>query len=332
MRATGHFGLVFLLLLAAPSVGKSQTPAVPPMPRLLSADRLRVAEYRLASGRIAATANASLGTTRVERRRERLLIQAAAAQVTFSFESNDAGQQLAIALSAGNQLSIRRERAEPKYSLEFEQDSDEGDEGLSLVVRTADAKYDLHGKSLWHLYLEQPELMRQHLFPLLELLRPSWQLAPQAAAVEDTLVRRAPGTRPWDAPQWTAWVAELGDAKFTVRQEAERLLLSAGPVVAPFLQGLSRKNLDAEQYSRVRNVLDALLDSYEDTVDQTSTWLASDLQVWLSLAARPDPLKRRIAAEQLANLLGEKIDFDAAADDEVRSAQLQRLRERIVRD
>ena len=52
---------------------------------------------------------------------------------------------------------------------------------------------------------------------------------------------------------------------------------------------------------------------YEDTPDRIATWLSGDPQVWLSMLSRPELFKRRVAAEQLALLVGAPIAFTAIA-------------------
>ena len=115
----------------------------------------------------------------------------------------------------------------------------------------------------------------------------------------------------------------------TRRENAERELSKAGQAVVPYLQSLDRKQLDAEQAARVRTLIETLSVGYEDRADRIATWLSGDEQVWFSLLARPVEVKRRVAARQLASMLGTPIDFDPAAEATVRQQQWERLRARL---
>jgi hypothetical protein len=95
------------------------------------------------------------------------------------------------------------------------------------------------------------------------------------------------------------------------------------------LQNLDRAQLDAEQSSRVRTLVESLSVGYEDSTDRIAIWLAGDEQVWLSLLAREDVTRRRVAAGQLSLLLEEPIEFDPDALDAQRKLQIERLRVRL---
>ena len=58
-----------------------------------------------------------------------------------------------------------------------------------------------------------------------------------------------------------------------------------------------------------------------------AVWLSGHEQTWLALLARDDESKRRIAAEKLASLVGEPVDFNPAADADTRRKQIEHLRE-----
>jgi hypothetical protein len=122
-------------------------------------------------------------------------------------------------------------------------------------------------------------------------------------------------------------VEQLGSATFSERRQAERELRAAGHIVLPYLESLDRARLDAEQRQRIRSLIDALEDGREDRVDRMAVWLAGHEQTWLALLTRDDEAKRRIAAEQLASLVGEPVDFNPAADANTRRKQIEHLRE-----
>jgi len=153
---------------------------------------------------------------------------------------------------------------------------------VELVVEEQQQKREWTGAGFWQIYLAEPELVRKRLVPLLELLRPSWQLAHTAGEVENALLTRPPIDRQQTVPRWSDLVDELASPAFATRQTAQRELLEAGQKVLPFLQSLDKSRLDAEQAYRVRWLVDALAVDYEDRVDRVAAALASDEQVWLN--------------------------------------------------
>ena len=97
----------------------------------------------------------------------------------------------------------------------------------------------------------------------------------------------------------------------------------------PYLQSLNTHRLDLEQSSRIRGIVDSQADAAEDTPEQEACRLMDDRTLWLVLAGRPQESTRRMAARQLAFLLGESIQFDPGAAESVRKTQLNALRKQI---
>ena len=202
-----------LLVFAASNAMAQNPPPAPWGPSKTNAARLRWLQYTMAAGRITVSSayhgtNMTLGPLEIERRRERLQIQINPAAINLRYDLATADEQLRIELIESNQLRIRRTRSSPQYELAFEQAPDKP---LVLVVDTPQGKHRLSGPGFWHLYLAEPELVRRHLIPLLEILHPSWQLASVGEAIEGTLIARA-SMRPWPrskiGPGWSiAWPA-----------------------------------------------------------------------------------------------------------------------------
>jgi hypothetical protein len=330
MRISATLAVVLALALAAAAHGQGAGIA-PISPSKNNAARLRWMHYSMVAGRVVVSSayqgtHMTLGPAQVERRTERLQIHIDPDRIHFRYELSGADEQLTIALGEDNELSIRRTRSQPKYALRFEQNSDGA---VTLALADEDVNCTLEADSFWHLYLAEPQRVRRHLVPLLELLRPSWQLSAMGAAIEDSLIQRAQHPRPLAGERWSALVEDLASPKFADRENAQRELYKAGPVVVPFLQSLDRKGLDAEQTARVRSLIESLSVDYEDTTDRVATWLAGDQQVWLSLLSRSELFKRRTAADQLTQLAGAPVDFDPAADETLRAAQFERLAARL---
>lgn len=332
MRASAILCAIIVLTSAAIARGQPAQATPPGGPSKINADRLRWMQYKMVAGRIAVSSsypgtNMTFGPAHVDgRRRERLEIHINQAQIDLQYELVSPDERLAIALVDGKDFSIRRSRPHSKYTFEFRQSPEQP---IVMSLEDADARCVLQADSFWHLYLAEPELVRRHLVPLLEILHPSWQLASMGAAVEEALVERAQHSRPLDVGRWSRLVNDLASPKFADRTGAERELRSAGQAILPFLQNLDRARLDAEQASRVRALVESLSNGYEDSTDRIASWLAGDPQVWLSLLTRGEAIKRRVSAEQLTALVGAPIEFDPTADEAVRKTQIENLRARL---
>ncbi len=181
-----------------------------------------------------------------------------------------------------------------------------------------------------HLVLNAPKECRIELFPLLEMMRPSWHLASTSGAIEESLSRWAGAHRVADRRTWQQWVTELGSPPLCGASGGRAESAGRWPRVLPFLEHLEQGHLDAEQRTRLRGIIGLLDDDHEDTVERVVMWLAADPDVWLSLLPRPDESRRRLAADQLSRLIGSPIDFDPAADESSREVQLGRLRTRLA--
>ncbi len=321
-----------LLLLAFPALVLGQGAVPPPIsPSKTNAGRLRWMQYSMVAGRVVVSSaylgtNMTFGPGRIDGREERLQVQINAEQINLRYELTTPDEQFSIALVDGKQLSIRRTCSHPSYSLHFEQ---QPDAPLSFSIDSADVKCSLSGDSFWHLYLAEPEIVRRHLAPLLEVLHPAWQLAAMGAAIEEALLQQAQNPRQIAAQRWTRLVDDLASPQFSRRQRAQRELYDTGPVVVPFLQKLDRSHLDAEQAARVRALVESLSVDCEDTSDRVAIWLAGDVDVWLSSLSRPEPARRRGAKRQLDVLTGSAVDFNPDGDETERGVQIERLRTRL---
>jgi hypothetical protein len=257
---------------------------------------------------------------------ERLQILTLKDQASLRYELTRAGQNLTIVVGQDGGVLVSHERDQPHFEMHFAQRA-EGP--LSLAVAEEGTDKRIAGDSFWHLYLIDPELVRGHLIPYLELLRPNWQLDAAGRRIEEGLVQQAQNARGLDTERWRRLVDELGAPEFARRESAQRELLEIGQIMLPFLDALDTARLDAEQSSRIRSLVEALSVDYEDSPDRVTAWLASDPRIWFALLHRREEVKRRVATEQLERLTGRPLEFDPAADEATRHAQLEKLRPRF---
>jgi hypothetical protein len=331
--------LAICCTLATVSYDLALHAAPPPSPSPTMAARLRWMQFRMSSGRVTVTSSYP-GTNMTARSTEAARSERVAIHLISGFrgspfsvgnlhyEQTTPDGKLDITVHDGRRLTILRTLTDEQYALEFRQVP-----GQPLVLRIDDdqGSRQLYGDSFWHLYLDDPTLVGQHLVPLLELLHPAWQLIAEGGRVEAALFDHVNDNRHADRQRWAGLVALLASPRFVEREAAERELYRAGQVVVPYLEHLDPRQLDAEQASRVRSVITSLSANYQDSVERLAVWLAGDPRVWVSLLAREDADKRRVAAGQLSELLGETVAFAPRADAATRRAQIDVLRARFAR-
>ncbi len=322
--------LLLLLAVGSPAIAQNKQGNVPSGS---IASRLRAVQFEIVAGRLTATSlnlganwnnNVSDGV-----RRERLTLDLTNADPNLRYELVDKNMEISLEVTDGEKFLIRHVRKEDQgtRSMEFAQSPQKD---LTLSLETPEGKRVASGPTLWHLLLAEPELTKQLLAPILEILKPGLRLATVTDAIEDGLCQNARLQRTVDRKHWIAWVDDLASPNYADRQAAERELLDTGRDALPFLRGFERAKLDAEQWRRIRNIIAALDNQQGDSVEQTVALLAGDARAWLSLVNRDDESKRRLAMEQLASITGQPIDFDPAAEASVRRKQYEALLERFT--
>jgi hypothetical protein len=248
---------------------------------------------------------------------------------SMTYERNNSEEKLSIEITAGDRLRIRRipQGTSGVLPLEFVQAPTEK---LTLTVGGADHQEVHRATSIWHLLIMQPEKCKEHLIPLLELLRSDWDLTNTVSKVEERLLLGVDGDAAAERARWVKWVEDLGDDQFARREAADRSLRAAGPAVLNYLRQLDFNQLDAEQQFRLRRIGSAVsCQATEDSVEQIAVSLAGDPTVWLALLSRPQKAARQMAAQQLMAILGEPIPVDPNADPSSQLAQREELQARI---
>lgn len=318
----------------AAAAGPPET-VLPRTPTLDNAFRAEWLRFGISSGRLIPTGARGINvSTRSEgaQPRERLAIRIGLADSAIHYELHETDQELLLDISGRHRLVFRRTpKGEANVAaVQYEQPA-QGPVVLRLGTGAAQKVYQ--APSLWHLLIEHREVCRQYLLPLLRLVYRQRDLEKTAAEIENALLVLARERRLPDKEQWTHWVAQLADPEFATREAADRQLRRAGPMVVPFLEQLDPSRLDAEQRHRIRRIIAALSESPHstDTPEHVATWLAGDPNVWLALLAHPDEGVRRLAADQLAGLLGEPVGFDPSASPDTRARQIEQLRARLVK-
>jgi hypothetical protein len=264
------------------------------------------------------------------RRKQLLNVSNENGQTSLTYECTTPEEQLKIEFaSAGQRVLLRRtpQGRSSLVSVEYEQLAKEN---ITLTLGTGAKARVFRSPSIWQLLVVEPDVCRQHLVPLLEVVRPNWRLAETAVQLEKSLLNLANSDSGPDRAHWAGLVEQLADASFAKRQAADRALRTGGGAAAAYLKQLDFSRLDAEQQFRVLRIIATLAppDSV-DSPDLVARSMAGEPAVWLALLSRPDAATRQAAARQLVALLGEPIPVDSAADPDSQKDQRELLRSRI---
>jgi hypothetical protein len=269
-------------------------------------------------------------TTKGGARDETLNIRNENGQFTLSYLRTTGQEQLSVEVGgAGDRISIRRTpRGGASFpAVEFTQVPGEK---IALSIGSGGAQETFRAGGIWQLLMAEPKQCREHLLPLLEMLRPNWRLAETVESVEQKLLSEADNAGVSSRARWSVLVAQLGSDSFARREAADRALRNGDAGALAYLRQLDFSRLDAEQQFRVRRIIDVLAaQNNDDSVEQIAASLAGDPTVWLALLTRPQPAVRQAAARQLTALLGEPIAVDPAADPSTQKDQREQIRARI---
>lgn len=319
-------GAMAALVATAGCLAEAQA-QFPPRQRVLMQ---AMVQFNIVSGRIQTSLISSAQPANVTNGMERVSVRPDGNQSSIEYDATLPDESFHFDAKDGGRLHVRREGRGTSTLVPAEYLQAFG-QPTTLKVGPPGKEKVYRGEGLWQLLITEPEACREHLIPMLEALRPEWRLADKLAQIEDELLQSASRGQLPDRRRWEELVRQLGDDRFALREAADRELRAAGPAVMPYLERLDFGRLEAEQQSRVRRIIsDLTQDIDDDTVPQIAVALATEPAVWLGLLSRPEERTRRIAATQLALLLGGPVDFDPAAPLATRQKQIDRLRAHIV--
>jgi hypothetical protein len=314
-------------ILCGPAIGQSRNV------HSSLAGQLRMFQLRVVSGRLSAIGPVSHQNVTANymggQQRERLSIDLAGGLPTVTYERTTSEERMSFEIVGGNKVTtqIVPRSTVVRSSVMFVQPS-EGSLTLTVSINNRTAAYA--APTLWHLLLLEPDVCREHLIPLLEMMRPNWQLGQQAEEIETSLVHDDSGQVVLNRGAWQQSLAALASERYVDRERAEQQLRGAGPIIVPYLRVQAKSGLDAEQLFRIRRIMRSLTtDGDEDTPDRVTPWLTGDPRIWYALLQHTNAKVRRTAATRLAELLDAAIEFDPDGTPDERQRQLAMLRERF---
>ncbi|MCS7305495.1 MAG: hypothetical protein NZ602_10370 [Thermoguttaceae bacterium] len=298
-----------------------------------------IVQPRLAQGRVEWKAKWQpqrvFGTTRSritsagKRCSEQISLAGGGKNFNFSYKQENEKQMYSLSVDFYRCFQIQWKNLDPQspWTIELIQ---KPKEPIVLKVSLPDSQRIWAASSLWHLAFEEPGTAEKYIIPLFSPFLPSVSLFSQRELLEQEMLSLARLPRSPDQSRWEALVAQLADDQYTRRQAADCALRQQGPAIVPFLRSLDWNRLDAEQRFRIRRILQELEPPEGlDSLTKVAHWLINDPEIWWILLDRPDLQTRQIAAQRLAQLLGESIPFDPEAPPELRQAQRQRLETKL---
>ncbi|MDP6443022.1 MAG: hypothetical protein QGG36_15130 [Pirellulaceae bacterium] len=259
---------------------------------------------------------------------ELLRLQVTDGLTCLHYQLSDARQRITFDF-VGDHISLMREAKSADVTpLRYEQI---GDDDVLLFVGEPTNERQFRARSLWHLWLVDPELCERELKPVLHLMRPNWTFRDQVARIERELFEdhdaQVDGRR---RAEYQELIDQLGDHRYQKRQRAYDQLRANGVEVLAFLESLDLRSLDAEQRLRVKKLRQGVRFQRGDNADRVACWMRDDRSVWFRYLGSESAEQRRIAHRQLCCLCGQQLEFDPQGDDGARSEQLTRLAARIA--
>lgn len=178
---------------------------------------------------------------------------------------------ISIAVIDGNRVEIER------AGVSFRQIP-----GADIELRvTVSGKTDRYlAKALWHLMAAEPEVCRTHLLPLLEVMRPGWNLdSTFEKAVE--LLSIDESDRDIYSRDARLLVHRMNSPVFGVREISHQELRTLGVRVLPCLDAMERTGLTCEQRTRINRLRSEIgrradHNNREDSSEIIAEWLSTD--------------------------------------------------------
>jgi len=221
------------------------------------------------------------------------------------YHTTDETQDIGIDVINGNNVTMTQASKDPQILPVSFRQHPLGK--IQVHIGQGDALQKYSAKSIWHLLLREPEICRQHLIPLLDMLIASHHLMEDADQIEKGLLQKT-GQPHISRAEMTQLVSQMGNGKSEVRQHATAQLDAMGIQALPFLESMEMFTLAPEQSSRVRDTTHRMKEKYtkngdtaskKDSVDRALLWLFEDPEIWSIFLQRADPEQQAIALREL---------------------------------
>jgi hypothetical protein len=299
--------------------------------------RLQWVRFDLVLGRIHATTN-RIDQSRQHAtdhsqsgQREKLFVSVDQGLISLRYQSIAPTKSLHVEVVRRGDVHIRmaEHHSERQHSVVYSQPP-RGRVSLEITVGEQQCE-KLEAASLWHLMLAHPAKCQESLVPVLELLRPNWNIEQDRRDILANLMQISPEQYTVSRMEIAELVEQLKDPRFRVRQLADRELRAQGQCALIYLDTLEPDDLETEQRERVQRIRAEIASRTVDTPACVAARLSHDKSIWLMLLSGDSAETRIVAKRQLAHLCQRDIPFDPNADPHQRAEQIARLRGALLR-
>jgi hypothetical protein len=251
--------------------------------------------------------------------------------VSLNYEFVSEQRRVVIHLADNNEFKIEQIPADDSGlpTILFKQQSDGT---VEFAIEQNAGEVRLSRPNLWQLLMSHPQECKEHLLPLIGLVRSNWHLDERAERVKDAMFRVAESNERPPVSELNRLVEALADESFRKRSAADKKLRSYGQAVLSFLDKLDLKQLEREQRRRVGTIRKDLICDRGDTPERVAMWLVDSGSAWLDLVNHDSYEKRQLATQHLGRIVESPIVFNPAADSDKRAAQLLQLRKLLVQN
>lgn len=249
---------------------------------------------------------------------------------TIDYSRSDSKRDFTVRVSNGVEARIRLVPKDDSdvTAMEFVQSAGQP---IEFTIGTGQESRTYRAPGLWSFMLRHPPEVSSRLLSLIGVLNKDWKLQKRLSQIEAALLETSVEDELRDRARWDELIQQLADDRFSQREAADRELRQIGQVALAHLERLDRETLDAEQFYRVRRIVQTLSQRTDtDSPQHVARRLAGDPAIWLVVLSRDDQAARQTALHWLESLLEKPVEFDTAADPEVRAEQLARLRRQIL--
>lgn len=230
------------------------------------------------------------------------------------YHVEDERKDIDISVINGNHVTMTQSSNNPQIPpISFHQQSLGK---ILLHIGQGDALQKYSATSIWHLLLREPEICRQHLIPLLDILIADHHLMEDASQMEKGLWEKA-GQPHISIDTMRRLIFQMGNEKYDIRKHAMSQFDGLGIQALPFLESLDVMTLNRDQSDGVLRVIRTIKEKYrknpdvgsqKDSVERALLWLFEDPEIWSIFLQRTDPGQHAIALRELQAMFPAKTE------------------------
>jgi hypothetical protein len=179
-------------------------------------------------------------------------------------------------------------------------------DGWTTITVTKDKEAKVvTAPTLWHLYLAEPELCREHITPLLEDLNVFMPYAKLGDGILPAVIKQGASPDQLAFMDKVSLLNDLGSDNYDLRKHAYAKLFDMGPTALAFIRD-TKYELDKEQGLRLLKLREEIGAASLDYDERLTAWLVEDPWVWGHIYLT-DESARSLATLRIKDLTGEDV-------------------------